>query len=136
MFFSIEKRPHLRLQNPKANVGALSKQLAAAWNIMTPTQKAPYEEMAKRDKDRYERELLDYRAGHLGPTTIVTEPGHMDTVGTSGVEVDLHPDPVDVVTVSVSQTLNVPSASQSQESDATDQFYQYMYQPTIPRTVD
>lgn len=136
MFFSIEKRPHLRLQNPKANVGTLSKQLAAVWNTMTPPQKEPYEEMARRDKERYERELLEYRAGHFDPTTIVTEPGHLDTVGTSGVEVDLHPDPVDVVTVSVSQTLSVPSVTQSQDTDTAENFYQYMYQPTIPRTVD
>ena len=63
MFFSQDKRPKLREQTPSATVGDMAKQLGAAWKIMTPEQKAPYEAQAKKDRERYEVEMVQYRKG-------------------------------------------------------------------------
>lgn len=63
MFFSRAKRPKLRERNPGASVGELAKQLGAAWKIMTPEQKVPYEEEARDDRLRYEDEMEKYRKG-------------------------------------------------------------------------
>ena len=63
MFFSQHKRPKLREQTPGAGVGELAKQLGAAWKIMTTEQKDPYEQEAKQDRARYEREMASYRKG-------------------------------------------------------------------------
>ena len=69
-FFCGEKRPKLKEQNPQATVGEIAKQLGAAWKIMTPEQKAPYEQQSKDDRKRYEREMEQYRKGkftHASP---------------------------------------------------------------------
>lgn len=65
MFFSSAKRPKLREQNPSASIGDIAKQLGAAWKIMTPEQKAPYEEAAKKDRKRYEQEMELFRKGEF-----------------------------------------------------------------------
>ena len=67
MFFSRAKRPKLREQTPGASVGELAKQLGAAWKIMTPEQKVPYEKEAREDRVRYEREMEQYRKGEYNP---------------------------------------------------------------------
>lgn len=69
-FFCGEKRPKLKEQNPQATVGEIAKQLGAAWKIMTPEQKKPYEDQSKNDRKRYEREMEQYRKGsfsHASP---------------------------------------------------------------------
>lgn len=63
MYFSMEKRPKLREENANATVGDLAKMLGAAWRIMTDEQKAPYEEMTRKDRERYEEEMQNLRAG-------------------------------------------------------------------------
>ena len=67
MFYSKEKRPHLRGQNPTLRVGQLAQILAAQWKIMTPTEKAPFDMMAHKDKERYEVQLKAYRKGEYVP---------------------------------------------------------------------
>ena len=62
-FFCGDKRPKLKEQNPQATVGDIAKQLGAAWKIMTPEQKAPYEKQSKDDRKRYERDMERYRKG-------------------------------------------------------------------------
>ena len=61
MHFCAEKRPKLREENPKASVGDLAKQLGAAWKIMTVVQKKPYEELAQKDRDRYDDDMQVWR---------------------------------------------------------------------------
>ncbi len=63
MFFSQVKRPKLRETNPGAGIGEIAKQLGAAWKIMTPEQKKPYEEMAKKDRKRYDEQMEAFRRG-------------------------------------------------------------------------
>ena len=42
----------MKQENPSLSVGAMARQLSSAWKLMTPEQKAPYDEMAERDKQR------------------------------------------------------------------------------------
>lgn len=63
MFFSKTKRPKLRETNPNASIGEIAKQLGAAWKIMTADQKKPYENMAKKDRERYDEQMELYRQG-------------------------------------------------------------------------
>ena len=103
---------------------------------MNPQQKAPYDELAKKDKERYDRELLEYKAGRFGnpdPRSLI-DPVAVATVTTvTAPDVDLTPE--QVVTVStvtnVGHSLQV-GTSENLHGDAsdTDQLYQYMYQTT------
>ena len=69
MFFSQAKRPKLREQNPSASVGDIAKQLGAAWKIMTAEQKKPYEDQAKKDRERYDSEMEQYKKGEQAATS-------------------------------------------------------------------
>lgn len=60
-WFASDKRPKLKEQNPSATVGEIAKQLGAAWKIMTPEQKAPYEKNAKDDRQRYDSQMAEYK---------------------------------------------------------------------------
>ena len=68
MFFSNAKRPKIKSQNPEASIGEIAKQLGAAWNVMTPEQKKPYEEEAKKDKQRYLDEMQRCKEGGKVPS--------------------------------------------------------------------
>lgn len=63
MFYSLELRPEVKAQNPDFGVGKLAQQLAARWKVMNPSEKHPYELMARKDKERYEQELKAYKKG-------------------------------------------------------------------------
>lgn len=63
MFFSLEKRPGLKLQNPSFGVGKLAQRLAEHWRIMSTEERGPFELMAKKDKERYTVELKAYKKG-------------------------------------------------------------------------
>lgn len=136
MFFSLEKRPQLRVHNQRATVGELSKQLSALWGALTPEQKLPYDDAARRDKERYERQMAEFRSGRFNAcvpihpgAVMVNLPGDPTTVDEAPPDVDLHHD--QVVTVStVTQGLQIPTTQgQHLDTDASDQLYQYMYQP-------
>ena len=53
LHFCGEKRPKLKVENPNANIGELSKRLSDAWKVMNLEQKQPYQDMAMRDKVRW-----------------------------------------------------------------------------------
>ena len=63
MFYSLEHRPKVKAQNPDFGVGKLAQCLAQNWKVMTPTEKHPYDLMARKDKERYEQELKAYKKG-------------------------------------------------------------------------
>jgi hypothetical protein len=48
-------------------VGQLAQILAAQWKTMSPSDKAPFDNMAKKDKERYEVQLKAYRKGEYVP---------------------------------------------------------------------
>ncbi|EPX74812.1 high-mobility group non-histone chromatin protein [Schizosaccharomyces octosporus yFS286] len=60
MFFSIANREKVKTENPDASFGAIGSLLGKKWKELTGDKRAPYEERAREDKDRYERERSDY----------------------------------------------------------------------------
>ena len=59
--FSGEHRQAIKQKIPGATVGEVAKQLGEAWGTMTPAQKKPYEVLAAKDRERYKREMEEYR---------------------------------------------------------------------------
>jgi len=59
--FLNERRESVRSKNPEITFSELSKKLAAEWSALSETDKNKYNEMAKRDKYRYDKEFSDYQ---------------------------------------------------------------------------
>lgn len=51
--FLNERRETVRTENPEITFSELSKKLAAEWSNLPEDEKLKYNEMAKKDKDRY-----------------------------------------------------------------------------------
>jgi len=60
LYFTIELRPRRSEQNPEKSMTELTTMLSKEWKAMGPQKKKKYEDMAKKDKDRYEREKKQY----------------------------------------------------------------------------
>ena len=56
MAFSTEMRPSIKADNPSASFGELGKLMGAAWAKMDAGAKKKYEDIAAKDKARYEAE--------------------------------------------------------------------------------
>ena len=52
-----QKRPEILAQNPKAKVTEVVKEIARCWSLMSKEDRMAYKLEAKRDKERYEKEL-------------------------------------------------------------------------------
>ena len=63
MFFSLERRPEVKAENPEFGVGKLAQCLAERWKKMNASEKDQYEQMARKDKERYEQELKAFKRG-------------------------------------------------------------------------
>jgi len=63
MFFSLERRPEVKAENPEFGVGKLAQCLAERWKTMNSGEKDQYEQMARKDKERYEQELKAFKKG-------------------------------------------------------------------------
>lgn len=59
--FLNERRETVRSENPDITFSDLSKKLAAEWSGLADGEKNKYNEQAKRDKDRYDKEFVDYQ---------------------------------------------------------------------------
>jgi len=59
-----EERPKLKAANPSLSVGEIAKELGDRWNHTAPEGKQSYEESAQRDKERYEKEMNDFRSAN------------------------------------------------------------------------
>jgi len=66
-FYCDEFRPKVREENPGWKVGDVAKELGRRWE--TCPDKSKYEEQARRDKERYERDMEAYRRGDFVPPT-------------------------------------------------------------------
>ncbi|KAJ1735832.1 Non-histone chromosomal protein 6 [Coemansia biformis] len=56
MFFSQAKRPTVQKENPNATFGEIGRLLGDMWKSMDDKAKKPYQELAAKDKVRYEAE--------------------------------------------------------------------------------
>jgi len=59
--FLNERRESVRSENPEISFSDLSKTLAAEWSRLGDKHKNKYHEMAKKDKERYDKEFTDYQ---------------------------------------------------------------------------
>jgi len=60
--FCSEHRPSAKDDNPGASVGDLAKILSDKWKELTNKQKVKYEELARKDKERYLKEMDVYNS--------------------------------------------------------------------------
>ena len=63
MFYSLEKRPGIKAENPSFGVGKLAQRLAQHWRTMSREEREPFEILARKDKERYVVELKAYKKG-------------------------------------------------------------------------
>jgi hypothetical protein len=56
LYFTLAKRPEVQKDHPGAKLGAISKILGQMWKELTEDDKKPYQALAEKDKERYERE--------------------------------------------------------------------------------
>ncbi|XP_014270439.2 high mobility group protein DSP1, partial [Halyomorpha halys] len=59
--FINDERSKVKQANPEYTVGEVSKELGRRWAAADPSIKGKYEEMADKDKARYEREMAEYK---------------------------------------------------------------------------
>lgn len=73
-FFSNAERPKVKDENPEIAVTEVAKILGQRWSKLSEKQKEKYQEMAAKDKARYEDEMEMYRNGEfvLPPSKKVT----------------------------------------------------------------
>jgi hypothetical protein len=61
VIFSNEVRDQVINENPDANFGEIGKIIGAKWRALVPDDRKPYEEKANIERERYNRDLEDYR---------------------------------------------------------------------------
>lgn len=62
MYFSSAERPKVKEDKPEISFGDVGKELGERWKAISDKEKAKFEEMAKKDKDRYTKEKTAYDA--------------------------------------------------------------------------
>lgn len=60
-WFCNDERPKVRAEQPDSSVGDIAKELGKRWGVQTPEQKKKYEQLATKDKARYEKESTAYK---------------------------------------------------------------------------
>lgn len=71
--FCNELRDSVRQKNPAMSITYIAKELGKMWGLLSTKDKVKYENMAKKDKERYETAMTSY-----------TPPEGMETVQTKG----------------------------------------------------
>jgi len=60
-WFCNDERGKVKAANPEMTVGEIAKELGRKWSDITPELKNKYEQMAEKDKARYERDMTAYK---------------------------------------------------------------------------
>lgn len=61
MAYSNSIRSTIQAQNPGMKITDVSKEIGAKWKLLTAEEKIPFDEIAKKDKLRYEAEMKIYK---------------------------------------------------------------------------
>ena len=61
IFFTNDMREKVKADNPDAKTTDLTKIMSPMWKALSPEDKKPYEDKAKADKERYEKEMENYK---------------------------------------------------------------------------
>ncbi|CAG9464626.1 unnamed protein product [Pedinophyceae sp. YPF-701] len=67
LYYSAEMRDKLDVEKPGLSLTEKAKLIGARWKELKPEDKEPYEDKARKDKERYEAEMQEYRAGTFKP---------------------------------------------------------------------
>ncbi|KAM6970670.1 high mobility group protein B3b [Aplochiton taeniatus] len=59
--FCGEQRPKIKAQHPSFGIGDVAKKLGEMWNNLTDSAKQPYVLKANKLKDKYRKDVADYR---------------------------------------------------------------------------
>jgi len=79
MFYANTNRSKVKEANKEASNSGLLKILGESWKKLTPEEKKPYEDMAAKDKERYQKEMEAYKPKE----DVVDEPVHKPTSNTT-----------------------------------------------------
>jgi len=69
-WFSGDERPKVRKESPELGVGDVAKEMGARWKVITPEEKARYQQMADKDKARYAKDIKAYKEGTFGKKVV------------------------------------------------------------------
>lgn len=58
--FAAEKRPGIKAKNPDMGVTVIAQRIGELWRALQPEDKIPYEQIAIKDKARYQKEFAEY----------------------------------------------------------------------------
>jgi hypothetical protein len=64
MLFSQEKRAQIKSKNPDVSFGQVGKLLGEAWATVPEAEKKKFNELAAKDKIRYQKEMASYKEEH------------------------------------------------------------------------
>jgi len=59
-YYMKENRDKFKAEKKDLKPKDVTKELGAKWKKLKPEEKKPYEDMAKKDKERYEKEFEKY----------------------------------------------------------------------------
>jgi hypothetical protein len=65
IYFSQEFREIIRQRFPFLTVAQIMKAVSYRWGQMTKEQKAPFENVANKDKERYDKEVVESKKGQF-----------------------------------------------------------------------
>ncbi|XP_017305296.1 uncharacterized protein LOC103524935 isoform X2 [Diaphorina citri] len=66
-WFCNDERGKIKQDNPEYGVGDIAKELGKKWADVDPSVKTKYEQMAEKDKARYEKEMTAYKNRSVAP---------------------------------------------------------------------
>ncbi|CAF1037484.1 unnamed protein product [Rotaria sp. Silwood1] len=87
-----EERPKLKALNPSLSVGEIAKELGDRWNHTAPDGKQIYEEAAQRDKERYEKEMNEFKLANKKASKSNSSPQTITQQHHSEQQVRIHQD--------------------------------------------
>jgi hypothetical protein len=59
--YSIAARPTVKSDNPEASFGDIARLISQKFKALTPKERKVWDEKAVADKERYTREMVDYK---------------------------------------------------------------------------
>jgi hypothetical protein len=59
--YSIAARPTVKTDNPEASFGDIARLISQKFKALTPKERKIWDEKAVADKERYTREMVDYK---------------------------------------------------------------------------
>eukprot|EP00474_Spongospora_subterranea_P009428 CRZ09886.1 hypothetical protein [Spongospora subterranea] len=61
MYFSQDRRPQIRTENPDTAFGDLGRLLGQLWKSLEDSEKQPYNDKAQADKERFDKEMAEWK---------------------------------------------------------------------------